>query len=1153
MAALSQPPIITEEEWERHKSTIISLYLGTARDVDGSLQDDVLQTKGLTLDKLVQSLGDYHGFTAKASQIEAKLKAWGARKNLKPDEWKPILETLDSLPRGTKSRVVIGSYGYIAPRSQVTRARKYYRDQHRKGLARIEVLGSNARWVELSNHQVILERGGLSSGATGGSRYPDTTVSQALEPAPAIPQQLEVSAHNNHLLSNLGVSFAGLAQEAMPSVPILIGHPSTWLEELPSRPLVKLVTDMKIRQRVPDIFHVTSPDYRFHPKENQNIMAPDNRYRLNFMNYFLVAITSGVYNLNNIPEDALNGCLGSNGALNSLLLSCFKATSKHVAETLASSLFEASIHYGKRDIVAQLLKEGLGHANNNVIFKHPTRWTPSEVAARLGHEGVLDVLLSYGADPNKTYSDKGVLRLIFDERPYYNPSIYILRKLLDSGAIVPSGGLGAYNMTEEHATLIAAYVAPSQHETFFRGQWAETIPACSDEAGADLVNRLMLDCTESHSGRCISLYQKEILNGLVLAAGKGHRAKFLAIFSHCTPLPAGVKEKLLSASISGHHPIIIDFVLSMKPNLNPPVYDWTKARIDVETPLAKSIMEKNTELIDLFLSADILSSLHEGGRLENAIEAAVQVEDHDLVARLLNSCPDLESHDLQRALSLSIKTNCESITLTLLKNGASFYEGERFRSPDLGSFLLQAIRGGMLLASQSLLLFGQSRYRGPSGQFGEETLSHLVLLENLSITEGYLSAFHGNFRYTIDKDIILDRLDPQWLDLYGHHSPSSRYLFKYLLTALRDETMLRFILNSKLATVQFLTACLAVVVSRGHAEIAQKLIEKGANAADEKVLLCSIRWHPELFLTLVNGANQPRNLITKGLRTDVLKEVIMEGPTREELVHYYIKLGSADIFDTGPGLIASTDGAILTPLGVAIDQAKFYPDYSYCLVKLLLDYSCDPNSIVSFQEWCGVHLNKTAMVQAVTAGSQNLVQLLIARGAHVNPELRHMVRRTPLQQAAEEGDLAMARLLIAQGANVNAPPHAAMGGTALQFAAISGNCELAADLIQHGALLHMPPPKIGGRWPIEGAAEHGRLDMIQFLWTANQNMFFVEQETGFQPKNLKKAMRLAAENGHFTCRDFIAELTGLPVTATDIPPIVSPLYVDWPPPGRRMG
>ncbi len=164
----------------------------------------------------------------------------------------------------------------------------------------------------------------------------------------------------------------------------------------------------------------------------------------------------------------------------------------------------------------------------------------------------------------------------------------------------------------------------------------------------------------------------------------------------------------------------------------------------------------------------------------------------------------------------------------------------------------------------------------------------------------------------------------------------------------------------------------------------------------------------------------------------------------------YIKSGSVDIFDGG---ICDPPSASLTPIEVAIREAPYFSRFSYDIVKLLLDRGCDPNSIVSFDERPSIPIYKTAMVKAFDVRSQELVKLLTEHGAHVNPGLCHMVRRTPLEMAAENG---------------------------------------------------------------------------------------------FQPRNFKKAMRLAGENGHFACRYFIAELANLPLTATDVPPVVSPLYADWP-------
>ncbi|KAK5632911.1 hypothetical protein RRF57_008625 [Xylaria bambusicola] len=404
------------------------------------------------------------------------------------------------------------------------------------------------------------------------------------------------------------------------------------------------------------------------------------------------------------------------------------------------------------------------------------------------------------------------------------------------------------------------------------------------------------------------------------------------------------------------------------------------------------------------------------------------------------------------------------------------------------------LRGGWIVALLLYLLLGESHDTRLLNQYttgrirNQEVLRHLVCLENISTAENYVSSFHGNFRYEIGNAVTPDDFDsaqPLWKTTNAHHG----YLFKYLLPALRGETKFCFILDSKLATVQFLTLCLAVALTQADLlKLIEKLIEKGANTADNTVLMCAIRRNPGIIPTLVDNTGQQRNLVTKGLKTDILKDAILQGPNTATHVHYYIKSGSVDIFDTGPSPPESTDPA-LTPLGVAIRLAESYPQYSYDIVELLLGHGCDPNSIVSFDEWRGPHTNKTAMVQAVAVGNKELVQLLIARGAHVNPVLRHMVRRTPLQQAAEKGDLEMARLLIAHGADVNAAPCIALGGTALQLAAISGNCELAAELLQHGALL-MPPPKIGGRWPIEGAAEHSRIEMIQFLVCHPQSLVF---------------------------------------------------------------
>ena len=103
------------------------------------------------------------------SQLEAKLKSWGARKNLTPDEWKSVFERLDKLPRTTKSRVVI--CGRVVRQANVTRARRYYSSKSRivgkinpanpletsppaKQVC-IEVQGQDGEWTQLPKSSPI--------------------------------------------------------------------------------------------------------------------------------------------------------------------------------------------------------------------------------------------------------------------------------------------------------------------------------------------------------------------------------------------------------------------------------------------------------------------------------------------------------------------------------------------------------------------------------------------------------------------------------------------------------------------------------------------------------------------------------------------------------------------------------------------------------------------------------------------------------------------------------------------------------------------------------------------------------------------------------------------------------------------------------------
>ncbi|PMD43050.1 ankyrin, partial [Hyaloscypha variabilis F] len=135
---------------------------------------------------------------------------------------------------------------------------------------------------------------------------------------------------------------------------------------------------------------------------------------------------------------------------------------------------------------------------------------------------------------------------------------------------------------------------------------------------------------------------------------------------------------------------------------------------------------------------------------------------------------------------------------------------------------------------------------------------------------------------------------------------------------------------------------------------------------------------------------------------------------------------------------------------------------------------------------------------------------MIDHGADVNKKAIMGLKRTPLQQAVEVNSLELVTLLLGANADANDKPATRGGGTALQLAAIQGNCNIAARLLEYGADLSTPPSIVNGRWPLEGAAEHGRLDMIEFLWKNKLAGFGV---AGFDEKQCRKAMELAEANG----------------------------------------
>ncbi|KAI0405171.1 ankyrin [Xylaria palmicola] len=1157
MAALIPSSNTDEAEWNHHKDLIISLYLGASQgERDRAREHDGL-AGGQTLDELVASMKTY-GFVATAAQFETRLNSWGARKNLKPEEWEQVHKRLDRLPQTMRSRVLIS--GRVAAGSKIKRARRYYKQKSRlasntsaahgsstlsalPGQVHIEVQEPDGRWAQLSDETAL---------TTMGFHDPRAAIPSRIPTRPSSPN-LSISYIPSPF--NVGVSVSA----SPPRTPqaYRLGIPSAWLDGLPSRAIINATREYRligsasvsnatqtrgepnkpisIPKMGLQVSNLIAMAYYFFSRHRQDL-TPPNISMSELCRYFVLD------NMNEMENEVLEEvvdfcCFDSTNSESSLLLRGF-IDAPFLPEALASGFLKASMDRRRYDIISGLLEKGLIHVNDTIVHvdnltNERYRLTLLEAAADRGNGELIILLLSHGADPNKTYDYNsrgrhGALDYYLNVDSPLSFSNIVLRELLDAGAeLRPSIAQYLRQVDVTTAPHILLRINPSQHETYFEKHFWEHISGFGEDIhAASLINQLVSDCVERHGSRCVLQYQRDVDFALVVSAGIGRTKTLLAILPHASHGSVSLDEDLLSASIRSNKSEILDKVMLRRPNINASLHG------PYSTPLAESIRCKHVKFIDCFANAGIFESLHKDFRLESALVAAVEIDDTKLITRLLDSCPDLESQRIRDPLEVAIVDDHEMGALVLLKFGASLISKICCVRSEQYYLRRLALRYGTKEIVRLLLEIGETNHEQDPGGIAWE----LSILRDSDIARNYLSSFHCDIRYRIAGQTKISEFDPE---------EKESVIALYLAPALQDRTLCDLILTSKLATAELLTACLATAVSRNNLTLAQRLIESGANPSDETVLNCAMRWGPDLF-PFLNSVHQHRPVVTRGLRTKVLKRAIEEGPARATFIAQMVESGLVDIFDTGNG---DEWEDILTPLGVAIKQAsdESLCAFSYEVVKLLLRHKCDPNSIVKFHGGRGIQFNETAILEAIDTGNRNLVKLLIDHGAHVNTELRHLVRRTPLQKAAEKGDLGMVRLLLQHGAEVNAKPAKALGGTALQLAAISGNCDVACELLEYGASLYTSPPRIGGRWPIEGAAEWGRFEMIQFLWKANQETYCASfDDNGFRKKNFEKAMRLARAGGYRACVKLIADLASLPVTATDVPPVVSPMYVDWP-------
>lgn len=879
--------------------------------------------------------------------------------------------------------------------------------------------------------------------------------------------------------------------------------------------------DQSMVRRTPNLQHFLRKLGSQVPGKSSALITDDHAFETKFARVLLFSMLNGFAGLDDLPMENILRFLNL-FVVNKLLLDILEQCPRHVSRTLADNIFRAAIEATDINVVNLLLDRRLVDANETVCFQQGMKWTPIQRASELRSLRLIRALINAGAKVNKFYANKdsgrygGALdRLMFG----------IESHLRDPRATIPPGSIEAFNILSaagaqvypdliipgcskeivEFNLLISQNVPSKRHRDFFYDFDDERPGKISieivtqtfdDRSATTLVRTVISLCHEAGCNKCLVKFGGQLTSIAISAAeaGKIELVQFLLNEADFGPKLSWI----LMAAIKSQNHTLIDFILSMAPDLDPP------ASRHKSTPIAAAVRYGNEALIRRLEAGGSLDQLSKGGRFGALVNAAAEVGNTFYMRKLLTRAVSSKQacRMTGEALNLAIDGNHQEIAQMLLEAGA-LVDTHGTISSVLKRSNAQMVRD-FIAAGAFISDIGNSN----AFASGEDCS---ILLDLVREYPG-LGVGRHFFRSIVAICIQYDTLDSfkEMLQVFG-------------------------LANSEI------DSCLEVAVASGHADLVEYLLDMGANPFDDHVLRAVIPGRP-VILRLLFQKGRLRQTMPKCIGADILVPLISNGAGNAEALDDLIRTGAInfarlEILKQRPTIPLPVntrneyDLIRFTPLGLAIQGVKGRFDTNMVVVKKFLDAGADPDGISKSNDaWTKGSALMTALMVAIETDREDAVNMLLDYGADVNARPRIRTTRTALQYAAELGNMDMVRLLLSRGADVNSTASPRGGATALQFAAILGNCNMVAYLLDHGAQLDAVPSRIDGMWPLEGAAANGRLDMIRYLWELNDRA--VGELTfpkGFSERQCLRAMNFARENEHIGCRDLISELSGISV------------------------
>ena len=865
---------------------------------------------------------------------------------------------------------------------------------------------------------------------------------------------------------------------------------------------------------------------------NPRMAAQNKVFGFSLNRLLIFSIENNFAGLEGVPIGAVLKFLAQDAQLRSQLLKYLRATPKSVAKTLAEKLVRAAIENCDAATMTELLNTDLLTPDEIVCTVDGVRYTAVERSAMLRSIEVTEALLKKNADVNKTYSQDsidngGALELaVRDFKTLLPLDMKLINMILACDAEVKVSVLNTA-IRESHPDLVRALMSklsPSKHSTIFEKYaiMVFAVEKLDSELATMFVVQIVQACSQTGCYKCLESTPLALTLITMAAARRGYSKLVTFLLFYTTN-----KEPLLAAAIHSGQKDMVKLLLDKDAPTDAPAYviefptylyntemfrdyrmvallEWVEV---LTTPLAEAVRAENTELRQALENRGALSQINEEGRFSAAILEAAEVGDLKYIQKILSLASNMNGKLMTPALNAAIRESHEDIALFLLEHGVNVAPPlERSVKLKMREMVHQIELGvdymRFPVSSKSPLL---ESIQQKNALLVSKILECDIPIPDFYNENSFLVAAIKWGEISVIKDLLA-------MGLNVNNGSEETPVIAAVRTKNRD--LVDFLVRKHSADLNKSSykgeSPLETAISIKDIDMFHCLLDLGADPSHSDVLENSYTEDREALLKLVSATRTKYPAGRKGLGAKVLHVAMQKNDI--ELVDLFLEAK----FDVNE-ICWTRDYGYKNALGVALVTNC---GQNLVLVKKLLSAGSDPNGIVSrtsIFESESVWSRRTALLQAILTKSKALVELLINAGADIHRTTRLGVKRRPLQYACEIGSIDIVSLLLDLGVDVNEAPAVRGGGTSLQLCAIQGYAKTAVELLKRGANVHAMPSQVNGRTALEGAAGNGRLDMLSVLWDAAASQKFDQEQCD-------RAIKLAEENGHLTCRDLLRDL-----------------------------